>query len=334
MANVVYLNKSLSYVDFNPQYNQAKDRFYLSIQFFVKKYLRIESNILQSMKTPRISIISSTLVLTLTSSHNKEKKEIIMRLPTDADPLQLNISLGSNLTFYKRIDRLELENLLEWRKGGDVTLSWLFYGNGLTGINGHTILSALAYDSNLSFTPPHISQNKWDFIVRNCRLDDKYIIEHSLSIPENLHQKKNQFLKQVLYDVTTMSTNLNNAKDRIRKANNTSDYKAVMGDVKSSLDSIRNLQISPTNAKQFLVDSKTFVDRDVGGGEKAALEVIGRLKEIMEHIYKISSKPAHTGLEKRGLKFEMNPDREDALFVFESSLCILRYFIEKFKKLS
>ncbi|MGC1932788.1 MAG: hypothetical protein WA667_27765 [Candidatus Nitrosopolaris sp.] len=92
-------------------------------------------------------------------------------------------------------------------------------------------------------------------------------------------------------------------------------------------------QISPTNAREFLIDSKTFIDRDVGGGEQAALGVIGRLKGIMEDVYKISSKPVHTELERGGVKFEMNPDREDALFVFESSVCILKYFIEKFKKL-
>ena len=108
---------------------------------------------------------------------------------------------------------------------------------------------------------------------------------------------------------------------------------AVMGDVKRSLDSIKNLQISPTNAREFLIDSKTFVDIDVGGGQKAGLELFARLKYIIEHVYKIASKTAHTELERKGLRFEMIPDREDALFLFESSVCILEYFIEKFKKL-
>jgi hypothetical protein len=166
-----------------------------------------------------------------------------------------------------------------------------------------------------------------------CGLDDKFISEHSISIPENLGHKNSQFLKQILSDLTTMTINLNNAKDRIRKSSNASDYKAVMGDVKSALDSIKNFLVTTVNAKEFLVDSRTFMDRDSGGGEKAALEVIGRIRSIMEHIYEISSKPAHTGLKKKGLRFEMSPDREDALFVFESSLCLLEYFMEKFKKL-
>ena len=59
---------------------------------------------------------------------------------------------------------------------------------------------------------------------------------------------------------------------------------AVMGDVKRSLDSIKNLQISPTNAREFLIDSKTFVDIDVDGGQKAALELFARLREIYSYV--------------------------------------------------
>jgi hypothetical protein len=268
MANVVYLNRSLSYTDFNSHYDPAKNRFYLSIQFSVEKHLKIESDIVHPRETARISICNLTCVLVLTSSNNREKKEIIMRLPTCVDPLQLHVSLGSNLTFYKQIDQSELENLLNWRRGDDVVLEWSFYGNGLIDMNDNVVLTQLSYDQNPSITPPHISQNKWDSIVKKCRLDDKYIFEHSLSIPDNLQQKKSRFLNQMLNDVTTMSRNLNNAKDRIRKASNSSDYMAVMGDVKRSLDSIKNLQISPTNAREFLIDSKTFVDNDVGGGQK------------------------------------------------------------------
>lgn len=333
MSNVVYLNRSLSYVDFDSQYFQAKNKFYLFLQFDVGKSLGIESDRVQPRESPRISIVNLACVLTLTSTNNTEKREITMVLPTIVDPLQTYVTLGSNLTFYKQIGRVELENLLEWRRGGDVTLRWSFHGNGLTSINDRTVLLAFAYDPNHNFTPPHISQNKWDAIIRKCKLDDKVVIEHSLSIPEDLHQKKNQFVNKILNDVVTMSRNLNNAKDRLRKATNASDYKAIMGDVKSSLDLIRNLQIDQTTAIAFFVDTKTFTDIDMGGAEKAALEVIGRLKAIIGNLYKISSKPAHAEPEKRGLKFELNPDREDALFVFESAVCILRYFLEKFKKL-
>ncbi|MGC1132865.1 MAG: hypothetical protein WA941_08580 [Nitrososphaeraceae archaeon] len=293
----------------------------------------IESTV-PPIKVSRISIVNLVCILKLRSSNNQQEKEIVMKLPTSQDPIQMNISLGSNLTFYKEIKPLELESLLKWRRGGDVTLSWTFRGNGLADINRKAILLELSYDPDSSFVSPQISQNKWDLMLNRFGLEDKFLSEHSISIPENLGHKHSQFLNQILSDLTTMTVNLNNAKDRIRKASNASDYKAVMGDVKSALDSIKNFSITPVNAKEFLVDSMTFMDRDSGGGEKAALEVMGRIKDIMENIYEISSKPAHTGLKKGGLKFDMSPGREDALFVFESSLCLLEYFMEKFKKLN
>ena len=242
----------------------------------------MESDVMRPIGTESIAISNLTCVLVLTSSHSIEKREIVMRLPTDIDPRQTHISLGTNLNFYKQIDQAELENLMDWRRGGDVSLGWSFHGYGLIDMTDHAVLTQLSYDQNLSFTPPHINQNKWDRIVKKCRLDDKYLFEHSLTIPGSLHQKKNQFLNQMVSEVTTMSKNLNSAKDRIRKANSPSDYKAVIGDVKTSLDSIKNLQISPTNAREFLVDSKTFIDIDVGGAEKAALVIAGSTQLMAE----------------------------------------------------
>ncbi|MFL6398120.1 MAG: hypothetical protein ACJ72J_00870 [Nitrososphaeraceae archaeon] len=90
------------------------------------------------------------------------------------------------------------------------------------------IFLELLHDPSSNLVPPHISQNKWDSIVTECKLDDKFINEYPLST--------SPFLNQILSDLTSMVINLNNAKDRIRKASNTSDYNAVMGDVKSSLD--------------------------------------------------------------------------------------------------
>jgi hypothetical protein len=87
MANVVYMNKSISYVDFDSHYDQATNKFYLSIQFFVRDHLRIESDTVHPTETPRISIVNLMCVLELTSSNNNERREIIMKLPTDIDPL-------------------------------------------------------------------------------------------------------------------------------------------------------------------------------------------------------------------------------------------------------
>jgi hypothetical protein len=117
----------MPYVDLDSEYDPVKNRFYLSIQFEVKERLKMESNVMHPISATRISIISLTCVLT----YNQEKKEIMMSLPTDFDPIQKYISLGTNLNFYKQIDQTELEGLMDWRRGGDVSFGWSFYGSGL-----------------------------------------------------------------------------------------------------------------------------------------------------------------------------------------------------------
>ena len=107
MTNVVYLNRSMTYFDLDSEYDLVKNRFYVSIQFEVKQRLKMGPIIAE-----RIAISSLTCVLVLTSSNNIEKREIVMRLPTDIDPRQTHISLGTNLNFYKQIDQAELENLM------------------------------------------------------------------------------------------------------------------------------------------------------------------------------------------------------------------------------
>ncbi len=135
MTNVVYLNRSITYFDLDSDYDQVKNIFYISIQFEVKQRLNMESDVIRPIAAERIAICNLTCVLVLTSSNNTEKREIVTRLPTDIDPRQTHISLRTNLNFYKQIDQAELENLMDWRRGGDVSLEWSFHGDGLIVIN-------------------------------------------------------------------------------------------------------------------------------------------------------------------------------------------------------
>ncbi len=149
-------------MDLDSEYDPNKNMFYVSIQFEVEHSLQMESDIISPLAADRIAICNLTCVLVLTSSNNIEKREIVMKLPTDIDPRQTHISLGTNLNFYKQIDQAELENLMDWRRGGDVSLGWSFHGDGLIDMTDHAVLTQLSHDQNHSFTPHHINQNKWD----------------------------------------------------------------------------------------------------------------------------------------------------------------------------
>ena len=327
-SRFIDLNKQILFDRFKPYYDESSNELFLELRFSVNQKMQIR-NKGSYLKTDSITIINLVCVLSLHSTKNIARKEIYMY----PDPRYMQINLGSNISLLSKTDHYQIERLLKWRNGGDVHIGCRFYGHGLTTVNNKLLLVALTSGTS-DLTNVCIGEDEWESIVDKSGLNNKYIVEYDTSIPENFRNKGNQFVNQVITDLEAMSFYLNNAKDRIRKARNISDYKSIMGDVKSSLDSIKDISIRSTTGRDFLVLSGTVSDLDPGTGDKAPNDIIGRIKSIIEQIYKISSKPAHTTLEKTKQRFTLMPDREDALFVLESSLCILKYLIDKSKKLN
>ena len=179
------------------------------------------------------------------------------------DPRYMQINLGSSISFLSKTDQSQIERLLEWRHGGDVRVCCRFYGHGLTIVNNRLLLVALTSITS-DLTNVCIGEDEWESIVDKSGLNNKFIAEFHTSIPDNFTTKNNQFMNQVLTDLETMAFYLNNAKDRVRKARNISDYKSIMGDVKSSLDSIKGTSIKPTTGRDFLALSGTVSDLDLG----------------------------------------------------------------------
>lgn len=322
------LNKQITFNKFKPYYDENSDELFLELQFSVNQNMQIKNKD-SSLDTDSVTIINVVCVLSLYSTKNPAKKEIHMY----PDPRYMQINLGSSISFLSKTDQSQIERLLEWRHGGDVRVCCRFYGHGLANVNNRLLLVALT-SITTDLTNVCIGEDEWESIADKSGLNNKFIAEFDTSIPDSFRNKNNQFVNQALTDLETMAFYLNNAKDRVRKARNISDYKSIMGDVKSSLDSVKGISITSTTGRDFLVLSGTVSDLDLGTADKAANDIVGRIKDIMEQIYKISSKPAHTTLERSKLRFTLIPDREDALFVLESSLCILKYLIDKCKKLN
>jgi hypothetical protein len=129
-----------------------------------------------------------------------------------------------------------------------------------------------------------------------------------------------------------MILKLNDAVIKLRESRNSSDYKAVLGEIKGSLESIKDYQIDPSTSGNFLTQARTFKDIDPDGGLKASNEVMGRINGIIKSVYMMASKSLHT--ENEGIKFSMHPDREDALLMLEISLSVYKYLIAKSKKVN
>lgn len=318
---------NFSYI--NPYYNKEKDKVELRILFDFYRSFEIEykEKIFYSRE---IIVHNLTCSVTFLSSNNSNPKKYVFQ----RDHGYNTLNGAGNVLFSHDFADQELEELLEWRSGGVVTIKWHLSGNGLVELNNNIIPVNLItyYDSNYPFSI--IKEVQWTDIVNCARLDKKYIAIFPLTYPDSIKGKTNPFLSQISTDLNTMITKLNDAVKRLRKSSNSSDYKSVLIEIKGALESIKEYEINPSTSGKFLMETKTFKDIDIDGGLTASNEVMGRIKGIMEHVYKISSKSIHVELERKGKKFSMEPDKEDALLMLEISLSIYRYFIEKSKKVN
>ena len=131
-------------------------------------------------------------------------------------------------------------------------------------------------------------------------------------------------------DLYTLVEHLNIAVDDLRNARSGPDYRHVMDEVKSSLDTIRRYQNKKDLGRELLVETSIICNIDPAAGDNAAENVITRLLNILEEVYQIASNPAHTTLRgKIPSRFSMNPDRTDAIFVLTTALAASKFLIER-----
>jgi hypothetical protein len=98
------------------------------------------------------------------------------------------------------------------------------------------------------------------------------------------------------------------------------------------VDSIRNYPNKQILAKEILVETGIIGNVDnSGSGDRSAEQYIDYYFKILDNIYQMASKPAHTKLRGRAIpeRFSMTPDRSDAVFVFTTALAACKFLIER-----
>jgi hypothetical protein len=318
----------MSYCSINPHFDNSKNKIELNILFNFFQSFELESEGIESIFPNQILLHNLVCTVILKSSNNPTTKEYIF----ERNPKKIWISNSDNLLMTCLFSSQEIEELNIWRNGGNITINWQFNGNGQVEQGGNIYLVNLLtfFDSNFRF--PIINEDQWSSIINTAGLDKKYIVEFSLKYSDSIKEKTNPFLSQISTDLNTMIIKLNDAVFKLRESHNSSDYKAVLGEVKGALDSFKDFQLNPSISGKFLLDTKTFKDIDPGGGQIASEEVMGRIKGIVKNVYMMASKSLHT--ENEGTRFSMEPDREDALLMLEISLSLYNYFVEKSKKVN
>ena len=120
-----------------------------------------------------------------------------------------------------------------------------------------------------------------------------------------------------------------------RNPRSATDYRQVMDQVKTSLDSIRSyLPLHKEDlGREIFIDTGTIVNIDKPGGDKAAEDIIEKIGNILENVYQLASKPAHTKTKPKSgqsqLRFSMHPDSNDSEFVLILALESAKYLIQK-----
>jgi hypothetical protein len=104
----------------------------------------------------------------------------------------------------------------------------------------------------------------------------------------------------------------------------------MINEVKSSLDTIRKYPKKKDRGRELLVETSIIGNLDPSAGDNAAEDVITNFLNIMENVYQIASKPAHTTLRgKAAHRFSINPDRSEANLVLTTALAASKFLLER-----
>lgn len=250
---------------------------------------------------------------------------------------------GGYCLFSTFITPKDAEELSRWIKGETVRIGWRIEGYASIQDNQY------AFPSRFQVGNLTEEKNKWrtispeDFstkIIRRLGLHEEYITTFPRQIPASVTSSPNlpSGINGLVVHLNTLVSSLSNAVDILRHAQTDVDYRQVMEQVKTSTNTIfQHIYQNKANlAKELFIDTGVIRDINQGGANIAAEDVCEKLGNILEGIYLISSKPAHTmpqtGQTQAGFNF--NPDRSDAEFVLTMGLTSAKYLLNKITNLA
>lgn len=194
--------------------------------------------------------------------------------------------IDGNTIFSTPIDVMDAEYLNSWRKGKTISIKWK--------ISGHTAiidstnqsqpslifwLDASNTRDNRNMLPSLDSTAFASKILKPLKLSSTFIQEFPLEIPDIIIRKAPELppgIAGTLNGLYSLVEHLNSAVEVLRDAKTGSNNRHVMDEVKSSFDSIRDLQNKKELGKELLVETGIIGNVDPSAGDLAAEEVIDK----------------------------------------------------------
>ncbi|MGB6531166.1 MAG: hypothetical protein WBF33_23910 [Candidatus Nitrosopolaris sp.] len=250
---------------------------------------------------------------------------------------------GGTCLFKTFINAEDAEELSREIKGESVRIGWT--------IEGYASIPNKQYAFPMPFEVGNLTddKNKWVSIapeqfsknfIQRLGLREEYITTFPLKIPASIASSTNlqSGTKGLAGHLNTLVTSLSIAVGILRNAGTNLEYRQVMEHVKTSTNTIFQYvnQNKENLAKELFIDTGVISDIDFGGAKIAAEDVLEQFGKILQSIYLISSKPAHTTPQKGQpqLGFNFLPDRSDAEFVLTMGLTSAKYLLNKITNLA
>jgi hypothetical protein len=279
-----------------------------------------------------LALLNVTCELFFETEDNSQQQLIRMKPTQDA-----RLYVNGNTIFSTQINPTDAEYLNTWRKGNTILISWRIFGH-VAIIDSSQLqqfpifwLDVSNKNDNRNVLPSLDSNAFESKILKPLKLSNTFVEEFPLEIPDVVKNATGlpSGIAGLQSDLYPLVDHLNSAVDVLRDAKAGYDYRHVMVEVKSSLDSIRNYHNKKDLGKELLVETSIIGNVDPLAGDLASEDVIDRFLKIMDNVYWIASKPAHTKLKGKSSRFSMNPDRTDAVFVLTVALASSKFLLQR-----
>ena len=314
----------------------SRPAFQLGIRFKMNGNVAIKSNGNTLAESGTLIVIDAKCKLTLKSTSGRHIMDINLY---NQDNRRMYIN--GYYFFSTFITQNDVESLTHILDGETMIVFWNVAGDA-SAIKQGTYFPIMPFDVSNSLD----SENKWpkisysEFssnILHRIGLAEKYISEFPLQLPSSIATSGSlpSGICGLLTDLRTLVNSLKSAINTLRNPRSTTDYRQVMDQVKTSVDSIRSYLPGHKQdlGREIFIDTGIIVNIDTPGGDRAAEDIIERIGNILENVYQIASKPAHTKTRPKSgqaqLRFSMNPDSSDSEFVLTLALASAKYLIQK-----
>lgn len=272
-----------------------------------------DGNPVEISLTSDLALLEVTCEITFILQESQRAKRVLLR-PFDDSRLYIS----GNTFFQCLISSQDVEQLNSWRNGESILLQWNLRGfaavadssppNPIVWLNGSNMTQ------NLHLRPSMDSNRFYSKIMAPLGLSHTFLEDFPIEIPQSIRTASSLpiGISGLIHDLQNLIEHLCSAVNILRESRRIEDFRHVMDEVKSSMDSIRNYPNKQILAKEILVETGIIGNVDSSNsGDRSAEQYMGYYFKILENIYQMASKPAHTKLRGQTTpsRFSMTPDR-------------------------